>query len=67
MISVLWWEENYTEGPHSLLPLLTITVSGILEVKAKCSYKVIDMVTHSVCTTHSIIEIIIRADNLQGP
>ena len=25
------------------------------------------MVTHSVCTTHSIIEIIILADNLQGP
>ena len=35
--------------------------------KSQTFLQSIDMVTHSVCTTRSIIEIIIRADNLQGP
>ena len=35
--------------------LLTIAVSGVIEVKAKFSYKVLDKVTHSLCTSHSII------------
>ena len=35
--------------------LAHITVSGELEVKAKCSYKILDRVTHSLCTSHSMI------------
>ena len=47
------------------LPLPIITVSGVLEVKAKCSYKVLDRVTYSLCTSHSIVKNIIRADILR--
>ena len=35
--------------------LLIITVSVVLEVKAKFSRKVLDRVTHSLCTSHSMI------------
>ena len=37
------------------LPFLIITVSVALEVKPKCSYKVLDRVTHSLCTSHLIV------------
>ena len=48
-------KENYIWSQHFLLPLLIITVSVVLEVKAKFSYKVLDRVTHSLCTTYSIV------------
>ena len=46
------------------LSLLIITVSGVLEVKAEFSYKVLDSVTHSLCTSHSIVKNSIRVDIL---
>ena len=48
------------------LSLLIITVSVAEEVKPKCSYKVLDRVTYSLCTSHSMIQHVIRADILQG-
>ena len=46
------------------LSLLIITVSVVLEVKAEFSYKVLDRVTHSLCTSHSIVKNLIRVDIL---
>ena len=44
-----------------------ITVSGVLEVKARFSYKALDRVTQSLCASHWIVYHIVSADNLQGP
>ena len=45
----------YIRSAFSFAFLLIITVSGELEVKPKCSYKVLDRVTHSLRTSHSMI------------
>ena len=45
----------YIRSAFSFAFLLIITVSVVLEVKAKFSYKVLDRVTYSLCTSHSMI------------
>ena len=45
----------YIRSAFSFAFLLIITVSVVLEVKPKCSYKVLDRVTYSLCTSHSIV------------
>ena len=66
MRSVYFGKKKALKGLHFLLPWLIITVSGVLDVKAKCSYKVFDRVTHLLCASHSIVIHVIRADILQG-
>ena len=45
----------YIRSAFSFAFLLIITVSVVLEVKAKCSYKVLNRVTHSLRTSHSLV------------
>ena len=55
MRSVYFYMKQFYVRSAFSLPLLIITVSVAVEVKPKFSYKVLDRVTYSLCTSHSIV------------